>query len=82
MAMNREQYLAFEDIVGPENISDDPVILDALAWRSGMMSPSQEFIPRYAAMILPGTRGMASSWWKKLLNYSFVAPIFLSLIHI
>ena len=52
--MNKEQYLAFEDIVGPENISDDPVILDALAWRSGMMSPSQEFIPRYAAMILPG----------------------------
>jgi glycolate oxidase len=53
MAMNKEQYKAFEDVVGQENISDDPVILDALAWRSGMMSPSQEFIPRYAAMILP-----------------------------
>jgi glycolate oxidase len=53
MVMKKEQYSAFEDIVGPENISEDPVILDSLSWRSGMMSPSQEFNPRWGAMILP-----------------------------
>ncbi len=35
MALTKEQYQAFEAIVGPENISDEPVDLDAWAWRSG-----------------------------------------------
>ena len=55
MALTKEQYQAFEAIVGPENISDDPVDLDAWAWRSGMMALSQDFKPRFEAIVMPAT---------------------------
>jgi glycolate oxidase len=32
MALSRDAYKEFEDVVGAENISDDPVILDAYQW--------------------------------------------------
>lgn len=55
MALSKEQYKAFEGIVGPENISDDPVDLDAWAWRSGQAALAQDFQPRFEAILMPGS---------------------------
>ena len=55
MALTKEQYQAFEAIVGPENISDDPVDLDAWAWRSGQAAMAQDFKPRFEAILMPGS---------------------------
>jgi glycolate oxidase len=53
MAIKREQYTAFEDILGPDNISSDPVILDGYAWRSGQVAGPDKFKPRFEAVALP-----------------------------
>ena len=55
MALAKEQYKAFEAIVGPENISEDPVDLDAYAWRSGLVAILQEHRPRFEAILLPAS---------------------------
>ena len=54
MALTKEQYRAFAAVVGPENISEDPVDLDAWAWRSGQAAMAQDFKPRFEAVVLPG----------------------------
>lgn len=54
MALKKEQYQAFESIVGPENISDEPLDLDAWAWRSGQAVMAQDFKPRFEAILMPG----------------------------
>jgi glycolate oxidase len=54
MALPKEHYKAFEAIVGPENITEDPVDLDAYAWRSGLVALLQEHRPRFEAILLPG----------------------------
>ncbi len=51
--MNKEQYAAFEDILGPENISDDPVILYSYSWRSGLFAGADKFTPLFEAIVLP-----------------------------
>ena len=38
MTLSKDQYAAFEDIVGPKYISSDPVILDSYSWRSGLLA--------------------------------------------
>ena len=53
MAIKKEQYKAFEDILGVENISADPVILDSYAWRSGQVAGPDKFKPRFEAITLP-----------------------------
>jgi glycolate oxidase len=53
MALERVVYRALEDVVGPENISEDPVILDSYAWR--MNTPAVKFVPRFEAVTLPQT---------------------------
>ena len=53
MAMKKEHYRAFEDILGPENISDDPVILYPYSWRSGLYAGMEKFTPRFEAAVLP-----------------------------
>ena len=55
MALSKEHYQAFEAVVGPENISDDPVDLDAWAWRSGQAAMAQDFKPRFEAIVMPGS---------------------------
>ncbi len=55
MALKKDVYRALEDVVGPEYISEDPVILDSYAWR---MNPGMEgikFVPRFEAVTLPKT---------------------------
>jgi glycolate oxidase len=53
MALKREIYSALQDIVGPENISEDPVILYSYAWRSGLIATPQLFMPAFEAITLP-----------------------------
>ena len=53
MTLSKEQYAAFEDIVGPKYISSDPVILDSYSWRSGLLAGMEKFTPRFEAILLP-----------------------------
>jgi len=53
MALEKVIYRALEDVLGPENISDDPVILDSYAWRSGLVATPVKFVPRFEAITLP-----------------------------
>jgi glycolate oxidase len=55
MTLNTQQYRAFESVVGAENISDEPLHLDAWAWRSGQAAGAQEFNPRFEAIVMPGS---------------------------
>lgn len=55
MALKKEQYSAFEDIVGPEYISDDPVIMYPYSWRSGIYASPESFTPLFEAALLPRT---------------------------
>src|SRR5512139_68282 len=59
MTLSKEVYAEFESIVGPENISDDPAILDSysysLSQTSLHMGPSYGvFTPRGEAVLMPG----------------------------
>jgi glycolate oxidase len=53
MALKRDIYRALEDVVGSENISEDPVILDSYAWRSCLIAGPVKFVPRFEAVTLP-----------------------------
>jgi glycolate oxidase len=55
MVLKKQQYVAFEDIVGKENISDDPVVLYSYAWRSGLLASENKFTPRFEAVVLPAS---------------------------
>jgi len=58
MALGRGIYRALEDIVGPENISDEPAILDSYAYQwLGEFRPAgkgERFLFRPEAVVLPG----------------------------
>jgi glycolate oxidase len=53
MALQKDVYRALEDIVGPDNISDEPAVLDSYAWRSGLVAGLEKFVPRFEAIALP-----------------------------
>jgi glycolate oxidase len=57
MALTRDIYIALEDIVGPENISDEPAILDSYAFQwLGEILPEgkgERFVFRPEAVVLP-----------------------------
>ncbi|HSW57246.1 MAG TPA: FAD-binding oxidoreductase, partial [Dehalococcoidales bacterium] len=53
MTLEKAHYRAFEDILGSENISDDPVILYPYSWRSGLYAGAAKFTPRFEAAVLP-----------------------------
>ncbi len=60
MALAGEIYRQFEDVVGPDNISDDPAILDTyatpMAQAQHHMGPVYNvFTPRGLAVVLPGS---------------------------
>jgi glycolate oxidase len=55
MTLNKKQYTAFEDIVGQDNISSDPVVLYSYAWRSGLLAGATKFTPRFEAVVLPAS---------------------------
>ncbi len=51
MALGKDIYRAFEDVVGPDSISDDPAILDSYAFRYG--PETETFTQRFEAITLP-----------------------------
>ncbi len=60
MTLPQNVYKALEDIVGPQNISDDPAVLDSyrysLAHTAIHLGPFYDtFTPRGAAVLLPGS---------------------------
>jgi len=60
MALTREAYRAFEDVVGPRNISDDPALLDSyrypLSHTAIHLGPYYRvYTPRGEAVLLPGS---------------------------
>ena len=55
MVLSKEQYSAFEDILGPDNIATDPVTLASYSWRSGLLAGDYKFAPRFEAIVLPGS---------------------------
>ena len=57
MALSKDVYKALTDVVGLENISEDPVILDSYAWRSGLIAGMDKFVPRFEAVTLPKDTG-------------------------
>lgn len=61
MTINREAYKEIQDVVGPENISEDPAVLDSYACHATIVGvPAQGFYrsiwwPRAGAVVLPGS---------------------------
>ncbi len=57
MALSREAYEALEDIVGPDNVSEDPAVVDSYAHQADaeLTGTPGRFMPRPAAAILPGS---------------------------
>jgi glycolate oxidase len=54
MAISQEMFNIFEDIVGPENISNEPAILDTYAYQWGAeLFTNTSFLPRSGAVLLP-----------------------------
>jgi FAD/FMN-containing dehydrogenase len=66
MTLPKNVYAALEDIVGPENISDDPAVLDSyrysLAHTAIHLGPFFDtFTPRAAAVLMPGSAGQVQA---------------------
>jgi len=58
MALSRDAYRALEDIAGPENVSEEPAILDSYAYQllAEIAQPGQsKFMLRPEAAVLPGS---------------------------
>ncbi|MBU1670827.1 MAG: FAD-binding oxidoreductase [Actinobacteria bacterium] len=50
-----EVYKELEEVVGPENISEEPALLDGYAWQPTFNSSPDLWVPRCAAAVLPGS---------------------------
>ncbi|UCC16905.1 MAG: FAD-binding oxidoreductase [Dehalococcoidales bacterium] len=57
MALKRDFYKAVEDVIGPEYISDDPVVTESYAFpiRAATAPPKDVYQPRYEAVTLPAS---------------------------
>lgn len=56
MALSRDSYRALEDVVGSENISEEPATLDAYAYQFGAeLIVRSNFMTRPEAVIMPGS---------------------------
>ena len=56
MALESKVYRALEDIVGPENISQEAAILDTYAFQMGTKAvPTRLWMARPEAVLLPGS---------------------------
>ena len=58
MEISRDAYRAIEDIVGTDNVTDDPALLDSYAFEvmAETVRPNQShFMPRPWAVVLPGS---------------------------
>src|SRR4030042_121542 len=57
MALHRDFYKAVEDVIGPEFISDDPVVTESYSFpiRAATAPPKDVYQPRYEAVTLPSS---------------------------
>jgi glycolate oxidase len=56
MSLSREAYRALEDIVEPENISEEPAVLDGYCFvRGNELHFDSRYATRPPAVILPGS---------------------------
>ncbi len=58
MEISRDAYRALEDVVGPENVTDDPAFLDSYAfeWLAELVRPNRShYMPRPVAVVMPAT---------------------------
>jgi glycolate oxidase len=57
MALSREIYRALEDIVGPDNITEEPATLDSYAFQLNAETSrgGSKFLPRPLAAVVPGS---------------------------
>ncbi|MBE9522176.1 MAG: FAD-binding oxidoreductase, partial [Proteobacteria bacterium] len=57
MALPREVYEALEDIVGPDNITEEPATLDSYAyqWMAELVTDGGKFFDRAEAVLMPGS---------------------------
>ncbi len=55
MALKRDFYRALEDLLGPENVSQDPVVTESYSFpiRAATKGKNNEYLPRYEAVALP-----------------------------
>ncbi len=50
-----DMYKELEDVLGPENVSQEPAVLDGYAWQPIFNLKSEKWTPRPAAVALPRT---------------------------
>lgn len=78
-AIPREAYRAIEDIVGADNITDDPAFLDSYAfqWLAELVRPNRShYMPRPWAVVLPGSTEEVAAVTKLCNKYGIkVKPI-------
>jgi glycolate oxidase len=58
VALSRDAYQALEDIVGPDNVSEEPAVLDSYAFQQGAdisFESGSHFCHRPAAVIMPAS---------------------------
>ncbi len=54
MALERDVYKALEDVVGPENISEDPVVIESYPFPIRKATTGEDtYLPRFEAITLP-----------------------------
>ncbi len=55
MALNRDFYKAVEDVLGPDYISEDPIVTESYSFpiRAATAGPKGEYLPRFEAITLP-----------------------------
>jgi len=51
----KDAYKELEDVLGPENISEEPGVLDGYAWQPALNLGREAWIPRPEAVVLPET---------------------------
>jgi glycolate oxidase len=54
MALNRDFYKALEDVLGPENVSEDPVVIESYSFPIRAATAVKDaYLPRFEAITLP-----------------------------
>ena len=53
MALSRDAYREFEDILGPENISEEPAVLDGYSFQPFLGIYEGRYLTRPEAVVLP-----------------------------
>ncbi len=53
--LSKDMYKELEKVLGDENVSQEPAVLDGYAWQPIFNLKSQKWTPRPAAVVLPET---------------------------